>query len=175
MIGMRNIKTALSVSIVILTVDILHNFGFEMFTGFFAILAAINAMQSSINETRKAGFARTFGTFIGSIIGICLYPFNILVFHGHLEPLFAFVGTVFTIAIVSRINQQAVFMGCALFLSSLTNETGVVSYMVIRTIETAYGALVTVIINETIKPPVKHHQNINHSPQNDPEDENKDT
>ncbi len=157
MIGMRNIKTALSVSVVILTVDILHKLGLEMFTGFFAILAAINAMQSSINETRKAGFARTFGTFIGSIIGICLYPFNILIFHGNLEPLFAFIGTVFTIAIVSKINQQAVFMGCALFLSSLTNETGIIAYMVIRTLETAYGALVAIIINETIHPPIKHH------------------
>ncbi len=157
MIGMRNIKTALAVSIVVLTVNILHRMGYEMFSGFFAILAAINAMQSSINETRKAGFARTFGTFIGSIIGIVLYPFNILIFHGNLEPLFAFIGTVFTIAIVSRINQQAVFMGCALFLSSLVNETGIIAYMIIRTLETAYGALITIIINETIHPPVKHH------------------
>ncbi len=154
-IGMRTIKTALAVMICIGTVNLLESFGITYFTGFFAGLAAVNAMQSSISETRAFGIARAYGTFLGSIIGILMYPINEIIFQGRFETLFAGIGIIITINIVSRINQQAVFMACALFIASITNKESFFIYMAVRTLETAFGAFTSIAINELIRPP-KH-------------------
>lgn len=154
-IGMRTIKTALSVMICIGMVNLLEHFGINYFTGFFAGLAAVNAMQSSISETRAFGIARAYGTFLGSLIGIAMYPINEMIFQGRFETLFAGLGIIITINIVSRINQQAVFMACALFIASITNKDSFFIYMAVRTLETAFGAFTSIAINELIRPP-KH-------------------
>lgn len=152
-IGMRTFKTALSVMICIGMVNFLESLGINYFTGFFAGLAAVNAMQTSITDTRKAGIARAYGTFLGSIIGMIMYPINELIFQGKYEALFAAIGIIITINLVRRINQQAVFMACALFIASITNKESFFIYMIVRTIETTFGAFTSIAINEIIKPP----------------------
>ncbi len=154
-VGMRTFKTALSVMICIGMVNIFEANGVYYFTGFFACLAAVNAMQTSIKDTRAFGIARAYGTFLGSLIGIAMYPINEIIFKGQFETLFAGIGIIITINIVSRINQQAVFMACALFIASITNKESFFIYMAVRTLETAFGAFTSIAINELIKPP-KH-------------------
>ncbi len=158
-IGMRTIKTAIAVMICIATKDILYGMGIYSFNIFFAGIGAVNAMQSSIIGTRKAGFNRVFGTIIGAIVSLVIYPFNMILLDGKLDVLFAGLGIILVIKIITAFNKpNAVFVGCIVLIASLTkidvNES-IVFYVLNRTIETTYGIIVAVIVNETIKPPQK--------------------
>ncbi len=156
-IGMRTTKTAIAVMICMLTRDILNLMGVHSFNIFFAGIGAVNAMQDSIIGTRQAGFNRIFGTAIGAIISLVIYPFNILLFKGKLEVLFAGLGIIIVIKIITALKKpNAVFVGCIVLIASLTkfnvNES-IVFYVLNRTIETTYGIIIAIIVNETIKPP----------------------
>ncbi len=156
---MRTIKTAIAVMICILTRDILYMMDIYSFNIFFAGIGAVNAMQSSINGTRKAGFNRVFGTVIGAVVSLMIYPLNIIVFDGKLDFLFAGLGIIIVIKIITELNKpNAVFVGCIVLIASVTkidSNEAILFYVLNRTIETTYGILVAVVVNETIKPPQK--------------------
>lgn len=64
-IGMRNIKTALSVFLCVVIFQI-----FNMGSPFYAAIAAIISMQSSVIDTFKTGKNRVLGTFLGAFTGL---------------------------------------------------------------------------------------------------------
>lgn len=153
---MRTTKTAISVMICVLTVQILNMLGLTMFEGFFAGIGAVNAMQPTIKGTKDFGFNRIFGTIIGAIVGTILYVPNIMLLNGEFNVIFAGIGTILTISIINAFNKpNAVFIGCIVFTASVTKIAAgpIVPYMVLRTLETSYGILVTIIVNKTIHPP----------------------
>lgn len=153
---MRTTKTAISVMICVFTVQLLNMVGLTMFDGFFAGIGAVNAMQPTIKGTKDFGFNRIFGTIIGGIVGILLYIPNIILLNGDFNVIFAGIGTIITISVINMFNKpNAVFIGCIVFTASVTKMTTgpIIPYMVLRTIETSYGILVTIIVNKTILPP----------------------
>ncbi len=70
-VGMRNIKTAIAVS---LSVAISRFFNMEY--PFYAAIAAIISMQTTIGESFKVGRNRMLGTILGAMVGVVFYFIN---------------------------------------------------------------------------------------------------
>lgn len=145
-IGMRNIKTALSV---VLCIIILRLFKVE--SPFFACIAAIITMQNKINISFKTGLNRMIGTIIGACFGILftlLSPQNIF--------LIGF-GIIMVIYITNILNKKdSASIACIVFLAIMLNITGSpVQYSLLRVFETFVGIIVAVGINYLVFPPEK--------------------
>ncbi len=146
-IGMRNIKTAISVSI---CVALAHVFNREYI--FYAVIAAVIAMQSSVADSFKAGKNRMLGTTIGAVIGlICalIAPGNIVI---------CGIGVIIVIFICDSLGwNKSITISCIVFLAIMLNLNGRTPFMysINRIIDTFIGITVAVIVNYFISPP-KH-------------------
>lgn len=144
-IGMRTIKTGLSVSISIMICSL-----FESKSPIFAGIGAIMAMQSSVSESFTMGKNRMLGTFVGAIIGLLFslaFPQN---------PFFIGIGVIIVIHLcyIMRWNKALqlsaiVFMGIA--LNPILEAR--FSYALFRIIDTFIGIIVGMIINYFISAP----------------------
>ena len=141
-IGMRNIKTALAASICALIYYFLDR------SPAFACIGAIFGMGSDMNDSRKNGGNRLFGTLIGGVLGIILFRIY-LVFRpegGHtlwLVPL-TFIGTVLLILLcqmfwVGGVQPGGVVLCILLFNTPVDTY---VSYALNRILDTAVGVMV---------------------------------
>lgn len=96
-VGMRNIKTAIAAALCALIYYFLDR------SPAFACIGAIFGMGSDLDDSKRHGGNRLFGTVIGGLLGIALFRVY-LIFHpqgGHsllLVPL-VFVGTVLLIVL----------------------------------------------------------------------------
>lgn len=146
-VGMRNIKTAISVSI---CVALAHIFNREYI--FYAAIASVIAMQSSVSDSFKAGKNRMKGTIVGAIIGFIfafISPDNILL---------CGIGIVILIFICNFLGwNKSVTISCIVFLAIMLNLNGRTPflYSINRIIDTFMGITVAVLVNYFILPP-KH-------------------
>lgn len=146
-IGMRNIKTAISVSI---CVALAHVFNREYI--FYAAIASVIAMQSSVTDSFKAGKNRILGTIAGAVIGfVCAFisPNNIIL---------CGVGIVILIFICNSLGwNKSITISCIVFLAIMLNLNGRSPFMysINRIIDTFIGITVAVLVNYFILPP-KH-------------------
>ena len=145
-IGLRNIKTALAVSICILVSRLLH-----LEYPFYAVIAIIISMESSVSATFKAGKNRMIGTFIGALIAVLfsiLAPNNILLIG---------LGIIVIIYICNRLKiNSAISIGCIVFLAVMVNlkaDTTPLYYATNRLLDTFLGILIAAIVNYFIFPP----------------------
>lgn len=154
-IGLRNIKTAISVFICILVFELIgrHN-------PLFACIAAVVCMQSTIENSIKFGVNRIVGTVIGGIIGILFLIIGINISNRFLYLAFVSSGIIFVIYINNLIKKSgAVAISCVVFLAILiyTNSyeaaslNNALSYSINRIIDTIFGIVVSVIINLFIR------------------------
>lgn len=74
-IGMRVIKTIISVSIIVFTYSLIDR------NPCFACIGAVFGMGSALDEGKRAGGNRFIGTLVGGVIALCFYPLY------HFEPL----------------------------------------------------------------------------------------
>ncbi|WPC42289.1 FUSC family protein [Clostridium sp. JS66] len=146
-IGMRNIKTAISVSI---CVALAHVFNREYI--FYAAIASVIAMQSSVTDSFKAGKNRILGTMTGAVIGfVCAFisPNNIIL---------CGVGIIILIFICNSLGwNKSITISCIVFLAIMLNLNGRSPFMysINRIIDTFIGITVAVLVNYFILPP-KH-------------------
>ncbi|AKN33509.1 hypothetical protein Ccar_22840 [Clostridium carboxidivorans P7] len=146
-IGMRNIKTAISVSI---CVALAHVFYREYI--FYAAIASVIAMQSSVADSFKAGKNRILGTIVGAVIGfVCAFisPNNIIL---------CGVGIIILIFICNSLGwNKSITISCIVFLAIMLNLNGRSPFMysINRIIDTFIGITVAVLVNYFILPP-KH-------------------
>ncbi|MBV4415335.1 FUSC family protein [Clostridium tyrobutyricum] len=146
-IGMRNIKTAISVMI---CMSLSYVFNREYI--FYAVIASIIAMQSSVADSFKTGKNRMLGTVMGAVFGMIfafISPGNII---------FCGIGVIFIIYICDYLGwKKSVVISCIVFLGIMINLNGrsPVIYSMNRIIDTFIGIGVAVIINYFISPP-KH-------------------
>lgn len=146
-IGMRNIKTAISVSI---CVALAHVFNREYI--FYAAIASVIAMQSSVTDSFKAGKNRMLGTIVGAVIGfVCAFisPNNIIL---------CGVGIIILIFICNSLGwNKSITISCIVFLAIMLNLNGRTPFMysINRIIDTFIGITVAVLVNYFILPP-KH-------------------
>lgn len=143
-IGMRTFKTGLAVAATLLVCEL-----FKITNPFFAAIAAIFAMETSIDETKVAVRDRLLGTILGAIIAIVFtsfVPVNALsigvgiIIVIHFCNVFKWHGTI-------KIST-VVFIAIALGFE----EGGQVEYAIFRTIDTFIGLSISALINLFVFP-----------------------
>ena len=140
-IGSRNIKTALSVLVCLVFWP----------NSLFAAIAAVICVQDTVENSLNIGINRLIGTLLGGILGVIfLYITNGL----HLQnvlPLVVSIGVSLIIYICNLIKKPS-----ACSISSITLMSILVSqsyndplvYSIQRTVETAFGVIVAILINK---------------------------
>lgn len=146
-IGMRNVKTALSVALCIALSQFLNRQDI-----FYAAIAAVMAMQSSVSDSFKAGKNRMLGTMFGAFIGLIfalIHPDDVLL---------CGIGVILIIYVCDLLDwNKSITISCTVFLVIMLNLNGrsPVSYSMSRIIDTFIGITIAVLVNYFIAPP-KH-------------------
>lgn len=144
-IGMRTIKTALAVS---LTILISQRFNFK--SPFFAGIAAIIAMQTSVSESFTMGKNRMYGTILGGTVALLFSYFAP-------ENVFSIgIGVLIIIYACTLFGwEKSVQLSTIVFLSIILNyeEGSRLSYALYRTLDTLIGLIIGTLINYFILPP----------------------
>ena len=144
-VGLRNLKTALAVALTIFLSQILN-----LRSPFFAGIAAITAMQSSVSESFSSGVDRMFSTILGGTIALLfslVAPEN---------PFFIGLGIIIIIYLCNVFNwKQSVQLSGMVFLSIILNyeEGSRVDYAFYRTVDTLFGLVIGTLINYFVLPP----------------------
>lgn len=143
-IGMRNIKTALSVGICLLFFQFIG-----IGDGIQAAIAAIICMKSSLENSIQTGVERIIGTVIGAVLGVlALLIIERTTFQ--ITTLLAITGVVIIIYLCNLFKVQAsTVIGLVVFLIILIAEEDQppVIYGTLRLIETFFGIIVAYLIN----------------------------
>lgn len=145
MVGMRTIKTALSVFICVALSQFLNRQYI-----FYAAVAAVIGLQSSVSDSFKAGKNRMLGTVVGAFIGlICalISPGNAIL---------CGIGTVIIIYICDLLDwKKSIAISCTVFLVIMLSLNGrqPVEYSINRTLDTFLGIAVAVLVNYFVSPP----------------------
>lgn len=151
-IGLRNLKTALSVVLCILIINFLN-----MDNPFFACISAVICMKDTIPGTWTMAIDRFLGTLIGGLIGLVfLFTLQYLPSLNHPNAIIIGIGVIICIYICTLIEKPgAVTICCIVFISILINYSGSESYhyAIQRTFETFIGVAVAILVNKFISPP----------------------
>lgn len=151
-IGMRNIKTAISVFLCLMFFEIINRPDPVL-----AAIAAIMCMKSDVDNSLQAGISRTVGTIIGALIAILLLQ---VINSNIIDDLYIFIipiGMIFLIEICVLLkSSDSVSICCVVYLSimlNLRNGGDYWEYSINRVIDTAIGIIIAVIINKFFKTP----------------------
>lgn len=150
-VGMRNVKTAIAVC-----ASILISRGLSMEYPFYAAIASVIAMQSSVEGSFKAGKNRMLGTFIGALVGfICasIKPGNIFLVG---------IGVICVIYLCNLFNwEKSSSIGCIVFCVIMINLKGnnPLFYSINRLLDTFLGITVAVAVNYLVVPPKSKEKN----------------
>lgn len=144
-IGMRTIKTAIAVALSVFICQL-----FKLTSPFFAGIAAIITMQSTVVNSFEIGKNRMLGTVFGAFIGLVgslIAPEN---------PIAIGIGIIIIITICNFLGwKKPISIATIVFLSiMLVQKDGSrLHYSVYRTIDTFVGIIIGVLINYFIVPP----------------------
>ena len=152
-IGMRIIKTAISVHICLITMYLLKG---EL--SFYACMGAIISMQDTLENSKKHGFNRIIATFIGGAMSVPAIFLTRNVSSPYLFQICVTVAVIATLYISNKFNKkESAAVACFVLLSVIILNKGSAPYAFAfrRFAETAYGVIVSIIINLTINFPKK--------------------
>lgn len=145
-IGLRNLKTALSVFICIVLFNI-----FGDHSPFYACIAAVICMKDTIDSSLTMGKDRLIGTFIGGLFGIIfVYILEFLPTLSHPNALVTAIGVIIVIYVCNLIKKPgSVAICCVVFIGIMLSYTGseTYEYAITRTIDTAIGVVIAILIN----------------------------
>ncbi|MCE1253782.1 MAG: aromatic acid exporter family protein [Anaerolineae bacterium] len=143
-IGMRIFKTALAVGFCVFLSQI-----FRLEYPFYAAIAAIISLESSLTTSFKAGRNRLFGTLVGALVGLLfasIAPNNAIL---------CGLGIIVIISILNRFNwNSAISIAGIVFIAIMVNLNGhnPFLYGMNRMIDTAIGIIVALMVNFLIFP-----------------------
>ena len=143
-IGMRTFKTGLAVMVTLLASDLL-----QISNPFFATIAAIFAMESSITATFTAARDRMYGTVLGAIVAVI---FSMLI---PVNALSIGIGIIIVIYICNAFKWQGTIkISTIVFLAILLGyvEGGQIEYALYRTLDTFIGLAISTLINYFVFP-----------------------
>lgn len=147
-IGMRNIKTALSA-----TLCALIYFLFDR-NPTFACIGAIFGMGSDMGNSILNGGNRLFGTIIGGVLGMILFPIYIIFYpdggYHYALLIFVFIGTLLLILTSLFFKWPGAIQPGGVVLCIILFNTPVdtyVSYSLNRMFDTAFGVILSIVIN----------------------------
>lgn len=151
-IGMRNIKTAIAVFLCVLI-----SFALKLEYPFYAAIATVIAMESSITSSYAAGKNRTMGTLVGAAFG------GLFAFIQPHNAYLAALGIVCVIAVCNLLRwNKSVSIACIVFLAIMLNLRAgepAFAYALHRVLDTLLGIGVAVLVNYFVLPP-KHDRNL---------------
>lgn len=147
-IGMRTIKTAIAATLCAFLYYFIHR------NPTFACIGAIFGTGNDMENSKLNGGNRFFGTIIGGVIGMLLFPIYLIFcpdggFHWPLL-LFLFVGTVLLILISVFFHWPGAIQPGGVLLCIILFNTPVdtyISYSVNRIIDTGVGVALALAIN----------------------------
>ncbi len=153
-IGMRNIKTALSVFICLLFFEAINRDN-----ALFACIAAVICVQNTIVDSVKIGISRIIGTILGGL-SAALVVFIVNAYFDEKVLIFIIpLGIIILIQICVSINmKQAVAICCVVYLVvviSKNHEGGYVYYTVNRVLDTSIGIIIALFVNKYVEGPKK--------------------
>lgn len=145
-IGLRNIKTAISVSIclVLFSKD-----------PFFAAIASIMCMQDTVENSLKIGSNRIVGTLLGGALGLVFLNLTRLLNAESFTALITGVGVSSAIYLCNAIKKPGSSAMSSLVLVAIMiapASSSAFLYACKRTIETSLGIIVALLVNKYIKP-----------------------
>lgn len=152
-IGARNFKTALSIFLCIVILNLL---GFE--SPFYACIAAVICMADSCENSIKMGKNRMIGTIVGGAFGtlatiiLSKYDTNVL------RTLIICSFTILTIYVCTILKKPgSVSIACIVLLANLLLNRDYSNYIytLSRIVETFIGIVIAVGVNIYIMPPKK--------------------
>lgn len=146
-LGMRNIKTAISVFICIVVLRL-----FTDNSPFYACIAAVITMQNTMENSIKVGISRMIGTLVGATVGVVLSTIY------SNSTILTALGIVLVIYIANFLKKSSsTAIACIVYLAIMVNMkyTTPFYYSLMRVIETFLGIIVAVIVNITVFPPKK--------------------
>ena len=141
-VGMRNVKTALAAAFCALAYYFIGR------SPAFACIGAIFGMGADMEDSRKNGGNRLFGTLIGGLLGLQLFRISLIfkpdgAYTLWLVPL-PFIGTVILIVLCQMVWGGGVQPGGVVLCILLFNTPveSYVSYALYRILDTTIGVLV---------------------------------
>lgn len=158
-VGMRTIKTAVAVALaylVFIPINLLIPAELRVAGGsapFYACIAAVICMQSSVGQSVRQGISRLIGTAIGGCLGLLLLSMGNLLSRPIILALLLGAGTIFCIWFCNLIQRPAACsISVVVLCVILFNHTGPDRhlYALNRMFETAVGVVVAVIINRAL-------------------------
>lgn len=146
-LGLRSIKTALAAMLVAVLYGFIPNHNPT-----FACIGAIFGMGADMEDSRRSGGNRFFGTVIGGIIGIGLYWIEHLLFHeGNylLRILLVFVGIIILIIMCVLCHWPGGVQpgGVVLCIILFNTPAHHIDYAFWRVVDTGVGVILALIVN----------------------------
>ncbi|MEE1315036.1 MAG: aromatic acid exporter family protein [Faecalimonas sp.] len=147
-IGMRNVKTAIAATLCALLYFIVDR------NPTFACIGAIFGTGSDMADSKLNGGNRLFGTIIGGVIGMLLYPVYLLFYPEggwhYILLLFLFIGVI--VLVLTSLSfgwpgaiQPGGVVLCIIFFN--TPADTYISYSLNRIFDTAFGVAIAIAIN----------------------------
>ena len=151
-IGMRNIKTAISVFLCLVLFESVNRDN-----SFYACIAAIICMQQTVENTFSKGISRIIGTVIGGFLGVVLLIIGNAYISDGAYMILMPIGIIILIEICVLLKKNdAASISCIVFLSIMINHRIIgdyMSYTVNRVIDTSVGIVIAVLVNRYLKKP----------------------
>ncbi len=155
-IGMRTLKTGLAIVLTTLLYAWINRTDQSLFL---ALIAAIVAMQGTVETSLRFGVQRLIGTAIGGVLGVIFVAiFTVFPIHSNRIVYAIFLAGVSMIAITVCVwlnLKLAATMALVVLLATLINVDVSLSipYALNRILDTAIGVIVSIVVNLTIRPP----------------------
>lgn len=146
-LGLRSIKTALAT---MLTALLYAHFPNSNPT--FACIGAIFGMGVDMQDSKRSGGNRFFGTIIGGFIGLGLFKVEILFFpEGNywMKTVMVFLGIIILIALCVRFRWPGGVQpgGVVLCIILFNTPPNYINYAIDRMIDTGIGVLISLLVN----------------------------
>ena len=157
-LGLRNIKTAISVTLCMVIFHIINRDN-----AFFACIAAVFCMKDTVSSSISMGKNRIIGTLIGGLIGIFLiYLSSIFPFLYNISSIMTGIGVSLSIYICTTLKKpESVIVSCIVIIGIMINYASQINsyvYAINRTIDTALGIVIAIAVNKYINPPEEKHE-----------------
>lgn len=155
--GMRTIKTALAIIVILLLYQVGDYFGIaDRGDAFLACVSGLICMRDSVEKSVSSGISRLWGTLIGAILGLIYllidlaneyYVFNILIMAA---------GIIVLIVLCNVFHlHDSVIIGCVVFLFITLQQTDIdpLIHSIRRFVDTGIGIGISIGINHFVLNP----------------------
>ena len=159
-VGMRNIKTAVAVMVCYILFIPIRGMGpvdtgsiLDLVGPFYACIAAIICMQSSVEHSLQQGLSRIISTLVGGAVGLLVLSIGMVADSDLLTLVMLGASVVFIIWLCNLIGRPAACStGCIVCCAVILSHSGAERYFYTfaRTGETIVGILVSIAVNRLL-------------------------